>query len=434
MQEIVKNPQQQGLPGELQRLRSALLTDQSGMLTTTRLRLVRLARAWGIEPHHIDDIVQETLLEAWSHLERLHAPAGFNAWIDEICRNVCRRFAQRRQRELPRHTQLLQSSSCEELGGDNGEQDLFTDFPDAETIDPLEELSRRDLMALLDRALGTLPQASRQMVEMCYLLEIPRSEVAARLGISSGALDVRLHRTRRQLHRIFHGPLSCEAEALGLALDAGLVEGWQETRLWCPSCARHRLQGCFLYPEADSEEPNLHLRCPECSQRYGQDTVHSMGLVSLAGLRSFRPAWKRTMQGLTDRLLQTLSQARHPCLYCGKPALIQVKGSDSAIAQPTDLNNGEISPSSFWLYLRCAHCGNDMDGCGCLPSVDQLVYWSHPLTRQFLQQHSRCSSAPGKLVEYQGQQAINLQINDFESADQLTVLAHRQTLQILTIF
>lgn len=427
MQEIIKNPQQEGLPGELQRLKLALLTDQSGMLTTTRLRLVRLARAWGIEPHLIDDVVQETLLEAWSHLERLHTPAGFNAWIDEICRNVCRRFIQRRRRELLHHAQLLRSSSSEEQRGEDEEQDLFTDFPDTATIDPFEELSRQDLMALLDRALGTLPQASRQMVEMCYLLELPRSEVAARLGISGGALDVRLHRTRRQLYRILHGPLGHEAEAQGLALDTELVEGWQETRLWCPSCAQHRLQGCFLYPAADSEEPNLHLRCPRCSQRCGQDTVHSMGLVSLTGLHSFRPAWKRTMQGLTDRVLHTLSQAQHPCLYCSKPALIQVKGDDSETAQPTDLY-------PFWLYLHCAHCGNEMDGCGCLPSVDQLVYWSHPLTRQFLQQHSRCSSTPGKAVEYQGQQAIYLQINDLESADQLTVLAHRQTLQILTLF
>ena len=427
MQEIVKNPQQQGLPGELQWLKLALLTDQSGMLTATRLRLVRLARARGIEPPLIDDVVQETLLEAWSHLERLHAPAGFNAWIDEICRNVCRRFAQRRRRELLHHTQLLQSSSSEAQGDGDEEHDLITDFPDAESIDPLEELSRQDLVALLDRALGALPQAARQMVEMYYLLELPRSEVAARLGISSGALDVRLHRTRRQLHRILHGPLGREAEALGLALDAELVEGWQETRLWCPSCARHRLQGCFLYPAADSEEPNLHLRCPECSQRYGQDTVHSMGLVSLAGLRSFRPAWKRTMQGLTDRLLQTLSQVQHPCLYCGKPALVQVKNNASDTVQPAD-------HYPFWIYLRCAHCGNDMDGCGCLPAVDQLVYWSHPRTRQFLQQHSRYSSAPGKIVEYQGQQAIYLQINDLESADRLTVLAHRQTLQVLTLF
>lgn len=434
MREIIKNPQQQGLPGELQRLKLALLTDQSGQLTTTRLRLVRLARARGIEPHLIDDIVQETLLEAWSHLERLHAPAGFNAWIDEICRNVCRRFAQRRRRELRHDAQLLRSLSGEELGDDDEEQDLLTDFPDTETIDPLEELSRQDLVALLDRALGALPQASRQMVEMCYLLELPRSEVAARLGISSGTLDVRLHRTRRQLYRILHGPLSHEAEALGLALDAEMVEGWQETRLWCPSCARHRLQGCFLYPAADSEEPNLHLRCPECSQRFGQDTVHSMGLVSLAGLRSFRPAWKRTMQGLTDRLLQVLSQPQRPCLYCGKPALIQVRGNDSAAAQPADLGNSGIDLYPFWIYLRCVHCDNDMDGCGCLPTVDQLVYWSHPLTRQFLQQHSRCSSEPGKIVEYQGQQAIYLQINDLESADRLTVLAHRQTLQILTLF
>ncbi len=434
MQEAVHNPKQQGLPGELQRLRFALLTDQSGMLTTTRLRLARLARARGVEPHLIDDVVQETLLEAWGHLERLQAPAGFHRWIDEICRNICRRVAHKRRTDFLRNVPLSKASSGEQHGSDDGEQGLLTDFPNAETIDPFEELSRQDLVALLDRALAALPQASRQTVEMCYLLELPRSEVAARLGISSGALDVRLYRTRRQLHQILHGPLRREAEALGLALDAELVEGWQETRLWCPLCARHHLQGCFLHPAAGSEEPNLHLRCPECSQRYGQDTVHSMGLVSLAGLHSFRPAWKRTMQGLTDRILQALPLAQHPCLFCGKPALVQVKGNDTETALPADLGNSGISPYPFWIYLRCVHCGNDVDGSGCLPSVDQLVYWSHPLTRQFLQQHSHWNSEPGKIVEYQGQQALYFQINDLESTDQLTILAHRQTLQILTIF
>jgi len=434
MQKAANNPNQQGLPGELQRLRFALLTDQSGMLTTTHLRLARLARARGVEPHLIDDVVQETLLEAWGHLERLQAPAGFHLWIDEICRNICRRVAHKQRMDFLRNAPLPRLSSSEEYGYGDGEQGLLTDFPDFETVDPFEELSRQDLVALLDRALGALPQASRQLVEMCHLLELPRSEVAARLGISSGALDVRLHRIRRQLHQMFHGPLRREAEALGLTLDAELVEGWQETRLWCPLCACHHLQGCFLYPEAGSEGPNLHLRCPECSQRYGQDTVHSMGLISLAGLHSFRPAWKRTMQGLTDRIVRALTLAQHPCLYCGKPALAEVKGNDIETAQPADPGNSVISPYPFWIYLRCVHCGNDMDGCGCLPSVDQLVYWSHPLTRQFLQHHSRWNSEPGKIVEYQGQQAIHFQINDLESADQLTVLAHRQTLQILALF
>lgn len=430
MREPVYDLKQQELPGELQRLRSALLTDQEGMLSATRRRLARLARARGIESQFIDDIVQETLLEAWSHLERLYAPAGFNAWIDEICRNMCRRAARRQRQELLRS----QAFTGEAREFDDEGEDFLATFPDTGNIDPLEELSHQELVLLLDRALGSLPPASRQLVEMCHLLELPRFEVAERLGISSGTLDVRLHRARRQLYHMLHGPLQGEAEALGLRLDAELVEGWQETRLWCPWCARCHLQGCFLRPDANAEGPNLHLRCPECSRRYGQDTVHSMGLVSLAGLHAFRPAWKRTMQGLADRVLPALSLAQHACLYCGKPALIQVQGGDSATNRSADSHDSTPAPHSFWISLNCAYCGNEMDGSGCLPAVDQLVFWSHPLTRQFLQQHSRWRSEPGRSVEYQGQQAISFQLTDTGSADQLTVLARRQTLEIVALF
>src|SRR2546421_3576865 len=89
---------------ELQRLRERLLTNQDGLLTQTRTRLLRLAQARGVAPDALDDIVQETLFEAWNHLDRLYAPLGFAAWIDEICRNICRRFARRRAFDLLRYT------------------------------------------------------------------------------------------------------------------------------------------------------------------------------------------------------------------------------------------------------------------------------------------------------------------------------------------
>lgn len=421
MQENTNVPVQQSFPGERQWLRSALLEDHDGILTTTRLRLARLARARGVEPHLIDDVVQETLLEAWSHLERLQSPAGFHLWIDEICRNICRRAARRKATELSRQVPLLQPSTTEEENSIE-EENLFV----ADIFDPLEDLMRQDFLVLLDRALGALQPDTRQLVELCYLRELPRSEVAMRLGISSSTLDVRLHRARRQLRQVLHGPLQQEAEALGVPLDEALAAGWQPTRLWCPLCARQRLEALFLNREAP-EGPNLHLRCPDCYRRYKQDTVHSMGLVRLSGIHSFRPAWKRTMQGLTDRIMQALLAGQHPCLNCGKPARIQVKGSEDEAAQSP-------GPYPFWIHLHCVHCGKDLDGCGHMPSVDQLVYWSHPLTRQFLQQHPRWSSEPGKLVEYERQSAIHFHIAALENADHLTVLAHPRTLQILTLF
>jgi RNA polymerase sigma factor (sigma-70 family) len=428
MQETIDPPVQQSLPGERQWLRSALLADQDGILTATRLHLARLARARGIEPDAIEDVIQETLLEAWSHLDRLHSPAGFRPWINEICRNVCRRAVRRQAVDLLRQVRLLQPTSATEYREGTVETDLLA----VDAPDPLEALSRQDLQLLLDRALSVLPPAARQIVEMRYLLELPHAEMAARLHLSNSALDVRLHRARRRLRQILHGPLRREAEALGLALDEALAEGWQPTRLWCPLCGCQRLEGCFLVPEAE-DGPNLHVRCPDCSRRYNQDTVHSMGLVCLSGLHSFRPAWKRTMQGLTDRFVQALQHGQHSCLYCGQPAFVGVEGNDTGATLPPGSGNREARPYSFWISIHCIHCGNRLDTCGNLPSIDQLVYWSHPISQQFVLQHPRCMSEPARHVEYDGAPALLFQMADLGSSDRLSVLAHRQTLCVLSI-
>ena len=410
---------------ELQQLKEALLGDRNGQLSAVCARLTRIAQTRSVAPDAIDDVVQETLLEAWNHLDRLYAPEGFQAWIDEVCRNVCRRYARRRAIDLLRSAPLSRSDVAFEDGHDAEEIDPFTTIPATDDSDPLEELCRQDMTLLLDRALGLLPRETRQLVEMCHLLELPHLEVAGRLGISTGTLETRLHRARRQLRQLLSGPLYREAEAFGLALDRDVAGGWHDTRLWCPLCARHRLQGCFVEREF-SEGPNLHLRCPDCSRRYEQDTMHSMGLVSLAGLHSFRPAWKRAMQGMADLMLAALAHGQYPCLYCGKPASVQIMGRDAQTSP-------SASPYPFWIHWHCDHCGENIDSNGDIPSVDQLVYWSHPRTRQFMQQHPRWSSEPGTPVEYSGQQAIRFQLADMESADYLSIVAHRETLHVLTL-
>src|SRR5260370_28482476 len=62
-------------------------------MAAARPRLMRLARSHGLSPDTAEDVVQETLLEAWRHLDRLYEPDAFDAWLRGICRNVCRRHA-----------------------------------------------------------------------------------------------------------------------------------------------------------------------------------------------------------------------------------------------------------------------------------------------------------------------------------------------------
>ncbi len=413
---------------ELADLRERLSEDRDGFLTQTRTRLKRLARARGVPTDMVDDVAQETMLEAWRSLSHLTTPSGFSAWIDEICRNICRRAAHRSAREASRRV-----SAPSRLNGQDSDEDSITsladhlsDASDDPISDLIESLFQQDLVTLLDQALGLLPTETRSLVEMCHLRELPHVEIAARLGITSGALDTRLSRARRQLHQALNGPLRNQAEAFGLALDEDSGEGWVETRLWCPLCARKRLQGYFVHFADSAQGPNLHLRCPDCARRYGQDTIHSMGLIALNGLHSFRPAWKRTMQGLTNRVTEALSIGQGLCLFCGRPAAIRVAGRD------TD-GGPARGPHPFWIRFLCPCCDIESEACGDLPSVDQLVYWSHPVTRQFVLRRPRVTSVWGEPVEKDGALAIPIELVDMESADRITVLAHRRSLRILSL-
>ncbi|MGH2481857.1 MAG: RNA polymerase sigma factor, partial [Ktedonobacteraceae bacterium] len=264
-----------------QNRRGIFLNEHEAQFTAARPRLLRIARLRGVPPDAVEDVVQETLLEAWKHLDRLHEPAGFQRWLDEICRNICRRHARKYATDAQRSTLLPGATLDNDDEGDEAASPL-NNLPDTQLPDPVEALSRQDLTTLLDRALGSLSDNAREAVELHYLLELPQREIAARLGLSLSALEARLHRARQHLRQVLNGPLRDETQAFGLLLDPQNTQGWQETRLWCMLCGQHRLSGLFLAQPDGSV--NLHMQCPACEQRYGlsdlhSSNVHSKGLV-----------------------------------------------------------------------------------------------------------------------------------------------------------
>lgn len=407
------------------RVRDELLADTGGLLQRLRPRLLRLAQLRGVPFDALEDVVQETLLEAWKHRDRLQSLEGMQPWVEEICRNVCRRHARRYWTDAQHAIMILTPSSLDEDESGEAEASFLETLPDGRTLDLSEEMSRQDMTVLLNQALGSLTASAREVVELCYLKEMPQREAAARLGISLSALEARLHRARLQLKQILSGPLRRDAVALGLALDGDPYEGWQETRLWCSLCGRRRLLGTFI-PQPDGSV-NLHLECPDCRQRYGVKSVHSMGLVQLGKLRAFRPAWKRTVQGLSDQLIEALARGWYPCTCCGAPASIQVITSSEV-----SYSKGwkPQAPYQFWVGWQCLRCGESMHPA---LTADELTYWSHPLARRFILEHPRWVSLPDKPVEYRGQAAIHFQLADVMSADHLDVLADRRTLRILAV-
>ncbi len=408
-----------------QRLQAALLADKEGLLQRIRPRIFRLAQARGVPPDAIEDVVQETLLEAWRHLDRLQSLQGLQPWIEEIGRNVCRRYARRHWSDMQRAAAFLPPSPFDEEGAGDGEAPSLETLPDERAGDLSEALSRQDLATLLNRALDLLPKPARQVVELCYLGELPQREAAQRLGISISALEARLHRARQQLRQLLNGPLRQEAVALGLALGEEANEGWKETRLWCSLCGRRRLRGAFVSQPGGGVD--LRMECPDCQRRYGIESLHSMGLVNLDKVRAFRPAWKRTLQAQSDQLITALARGWRACARCGLLSPVRVIGA----AEKTHLKGAKPRvPYQFWVSWQCPHCRDDE--CPTL-TADELTYWSHPQSRQFILDHPRWMSEPDEPVIYAGQPAIHFRLTDRSSAAHLDVFAHRQTLRILAI-
>lgn len=392
-------------------VRESLLADVESVLAAARPRLLRFAHTWGVMPDSRDDVVQETLLEAWRSFDHLCSPERFDAWLLGICRNVCRRWAERELRQ-----------ECHRLGGTRDAEDtLAEDLADPLASDPAEALSHQDLVTLLDRALGYLPDATRLALELHYLAELPQPEVALRLGLTINALEVRLHRARRQLRQVLETDLRTDAEELGLVLDEGVKGGWRETRIWCMFCARHHLHGLFEpFPDG---RINLRLRCPSCASTIGSPEqegglTYSGGMFELRGLRAYRPAFNRTIQGAET--FWTLICQRQTCLHCGSHVEARLFGPDE-----------RIPPLPRWSGLMFAtYC----PGCeGVFSIYASWAAWSHPQVQKFMKEHPRWICEPEVIVEYAGHPAVRARFVDITNATRLIVLIHAQTMEVLAI-
>jgi RNA polymerase sigma-70 factor (ECF subfamily) len=399
---------------------AALALERDYLFANARPRLLRLARLRGVAPDALEDVVQETLLVAWRKFDSLDSPEHAQRWLDEICRNICSRYrrasAQEAARSLPLFELFLPYQPDEHA------EPLAAETPDGLLTDPVEALSRDDLLQLLQQALNLLPEQAREAVEMYYLRELPQREAAVRLGLSISALETRLHRARRQLRQILNGDLREEAAALDLPLDGEEPAlGWRASGVWCYYCGRQRLHGSF--ETSSNGQRYLRMRCPGCSQRFGFDIVNGKGLVSVDHLRSFQPAFKHTMRGLSRSLLQSIDSGQMICKGCGRLTLAQVSGPK----QQTAVTPDDPLARQFWIRGQCQHCGHLLGGF----SADDAVYWSHPAIQAFMRQHPRWLNRPDLPLDYQGQSAILFRLADRLSSAQLDVIAHRQTLRVL---
>lgn len=377
--------------------------DIAAMLASERARLVGLCAHLTGDAAVAEDLAQETCLEAWRHMHKQRDPTVRASWLSGIARNVCLRWARSRGRALHGLADrrsgdiLAEPDLCEEPATDVG----------------LEvELERDELARLLDRALALLPPATRRVLIESYVHESPQAEVAARLGVSEGAVAMRLRRGKLALRRVLTYERRSDTASYSISVPG--LDGWQETSLWCSVCGQRRLVG-----RVTRAPITLTLRCPVCCRDPGVN--HTQGAVAARpdGSISYPAAQARLSAAAHRYFRRGLAERMAPCAVCGHPTTVRLALPPGASTLPPDDGHG--------IHVYCAACGalswTTLAGLAlCLPE-----------SQHFWREHRRIRTLPPRSVEVAGRAALVTRFESIAGRVALDVIHARETYEVLAV-
>lgn len=399
------------------RARVAGLAGPNGVevpLASERAGLVRLCARLTGDLDAAEDLAQETLFLAWREARRLRDPDRRWPWLMGIARNLSLHWVRRRGRER-RHLAPVPPGVHP---ASPGARDTTTVEAAAGTLDQVPndvdlevELERTELATLLDRAMALLPADTRRVLVERYVEESPQARTALRLGLTEGAVAMRLQRGKLALRRILATDLREEAAAYGLVEPER--EAWQTTRIWCPACGERTLVGRF------TEQGRLALHCIGCRAvaRLGRSRnryTESGWPALFQGVKGFKPALNRVMRNVHQGFAHGIGGRTMACFRCGIAAPMQV--------------TWEAMSQKFDAWAQCPRCAQ---GLGHLSTAFLLL--ARPEGRRFWREHRRVRGLPEQVVEAGGRPAIVARLQSVASNAELAVVYDRDTLQVLGI-
>jgi RNA polymerase sigma-70 factor (ECF subfamily) len=200
-----------GDPGEdvVDRLRAGDEAAFAELVDRWSPSMLRIARAYVSNPQSAEDAVQDAWLGVLRGLARFEGRSSVRNWVFTILVNRARSRGAREARTVP-WSQL----APDDAGGPTVDPDRFQDAagaypghwtstgaPQRWDTHPERRVLDREVLALLDRALETLPARQRLVVTLRDVQDLTSQEVCAVLGITPQNQRVLLHRGRAALRR-----------------------------------------------------------------------------------------------------------------------------------------------------------------------------------------------------------------------------------------
>jgi RNA polymerase sigma-70 factor (ECF subfamily) len=163
-------------------------------------RLYRVARSVLHDDAEAEDVVQETYVRAFTHLDGFRGEAQPSTWLTRIALNEALGRLRRR-----RTTVGLKDIDAI---NDQGEARVIY-FPSArQDSDPEAAVARAQVRRLLERAVDELPNSFRMVFVLRDIEEMSTEEAASHLGLRPETVKTRLHRARRLLRQSLDKTLS----------------------------------------------------------------------------------------------------------------------------------------------------------------------------------------------------------------------------------
>lgn len=151
-------------------------------------------KVFGIVRNHEDaeDVVQEALFKAYTHLSEFRGSCTFSTWLMAIAINTALMLLRKRK---------MHSEVSSDQGGDHNQEWASWEFADPH-LDAEKSYARRRTMDQLSRAIGRLPLRYRNALERYHVREQSMQQTADRLGLTVPAVKSRLLRGRLKLRAI----------------------------------------------------------------------------------------------------------------------------------------------------------------------------------------------------------------------------------------
>jgi RNA polymerase sigma-70 factor, ECF subfamily len=152
-------------------------------------KIFRLAQHITQNREDAEDVLQETFMKAYEHLDQFKGDSKFYTWIVRIAVNQA--LMKLRRRKTDRSVSLDEQI-------DTGEDTVVREIA-AWGEDPEQHFSREELGKILDTAIQSLEPAYRSVFVLRDIEDMSTEETAEALGLSIPAVKSRLLRARLQL-------------------------------------------------------------------------------------------------------------------------------------------------------------------------------------------------------------------------------------------